>query len=136
MYNKSPFADWVPKPLMLILILVILFSTMSINGVYTSNATDLSGALATYSEYVSLANNAGFIGLGLSMLIAFRIKMRFRSKEIITVSCILLALLSYMCVTTDNPCVLVAGSCLIGFLNLFTLVLILLTVKLIILHHD
>lgn len=122
MYNKSPFADWVPKPLMLLLILVILFPIMSINGVYTSNATDLSGALATYSEYVALANNAGVIGMGLSMLIALRIKMRFRSKEIITVSCIMLALLSYMCGTTENPWVLVAGSFLIGFFKFFPLI--------------
>ena len=122
MYNKSPFADWVPKPLMLLLILVILFPIMSINGVYTSNATDLSGALATYSEYVALANNAGVIGMGLSMVIALRIKMRFRSKEIITVSCIMLALLSYMCGTTENPWVLVAGSFLIGFFKFFPLI--------------
>ncbi|WP_313307951.1 hypothetical protein [Epilithonimonas hominis] len=122
MYNKSPFADWVPKPLMLLLILVILFPIVSINGVYTSNATDLSGALATYSEYVALANNAGVIGMGLSMVIALRIKMRFRSKEIITVSCIMLALLSYMCGTTENPWVLVAGSFLIGFFKFFPLI--------------
>ena len=122
MYNKSPFADWVPKPLMLLLILVILFPIMSINGVYTSNATDLSGALATYSEYVALANNAGVIGMGVSMVIALRIKMRFRSKEIITVSCIMLALLSYMCGTTENPWVLVAGSFLIGFFKFFPLI--------------
>ena len=122
MYNKSPFADWVPKPLMLLLILVILFPIISINGVYTSNATDLSGALATYSEYVALANNAGVIGMGVSMVIALRIKMRFRSKEIITVSCIMLALLSYMCGTTENPWVLVAGSFLIGFFKFFPLI--------------
>lgn len=122
MYNKSPFADWVPKPLIMILIVAILFPVMSISGVYTSNATDLSGALAMYSEYVSLASNAGFIGMGLSILIAFRIKMRFRSKEIITVGCIVLALLSYICGTTDNPYVLVAGSFLIGFLKLFPLI--------------
>ncbi|HAP95819.1 MAG TPA: hypothetical protein DCP54_08740 [Chryseobacterium sp.] len=107
---------------MLLLILVILFPIVSINGVYTSNATDLSGALATYSEYVALANNAGVIGMGLSMVIALRIKMRFRSKEIITVSCIMLALLSYMCGTTENPWVLVAGSFLIGFFKFFPLI--------------
>lgn len=126
MYNQSPFASWVPKPLMLLLIILTMFPMMSINGVYTSNATDLSGSLASYSEFVSMANNAGSIGMGLSLLIVFRIKMRFRSKEIITTSTIILALLSLMNGTTENPYLLVVGSFLIGFIKMFPMIEIIL----------
>src|SRR5690554_4281539 len=122
MYNKSPFADWVPKPLMLIFILVILFPVMSVSGVYTTAATDIAGGLAMYNEFISLANNATTIGMGLSMLIILRVKMRFRSKEIIATSAIVLALLSVMNGTTDNPYVLVAGSFLIGFFKMFPMI--------------
>jgi len=126
MYNQGPFATWVPKPVMLLLIIFIMFPLMSISGVYTSNATDLSGALATYSEFVSMANNAGSIGMGLALLIVFRVKMRFRSKEIITTCAIILALLSYMNGTTENPYLLVVGSLLIGFFKMFPMVEVLL----------
>ena len=83
MYNRGPFADWVPKPLMLLLIIFFLFPIMTVSGVYTSVLTDLTGALATYSEYASMANNAGSIGMGIAITILMRVKMRFRSKEII-----------------------------------------------------
>lgn len=95
---------------------------MSISGVYTSSATDISGGLAMYNEFISLANNATTIGMGLSMLIALRIKMRFRSKEIITTSTVILAALSVMIATTDSPYVLVACSFLIGFFKMFPLI--------------
>lgn len=122
MYNKAPFASWVPKPLMLLLMLVILFPVLTVSGVYTSVITDVSGAMATYTEYISLANNAGTIGMGCAIMILLRVKMRFRTKEIIAGSAIILALTSYMCGTTDSPFVLVACSFLIGFFKMFPLI--------------
>ena len=122
MYNKGPFASWVPKPLMLLLILTILFSMMTVSGVYTSVITDITGAMATYTEYISLANNAGTIGMGCAIMILMRVKMRFRTKEIISVSAIILAILSYMCGTTDSPVVLISCSFLIGFFKMFPLI--------------
>ena len=119
MYNKGPFANWVPKPLMFVLIISMMFPLMTVSGVYTSMVSDISGAMSTYSEYVSLANNSVAIGMGLAILIFMRIKMRFRSKEIVTTCTISLAILSYMCGTTDDPWVLVACSFLIGFFKTF-----------------
>ncbi|MFL9833674.1 MFS transporter [Chryseobacterium terrae] len=122
MYNKATFADWVPKPLMLFIMAVILLPTLSISGVYTSNATDIAGSMAVYSEYIALANNASSIGMGLSILIVMRIKMRFRTKELITGSAIILSFLSFVCGTTESPYVLVAASFLIGFFKIFIMI--------------
>jgi hypothetical protein len=121
MYNKGPFASWVPKPIMLLLIAIILVPMIAIMGVYTGNATDISGALSMYTEYVSMANNATTIGMGLAIAIALRIKMRFRTKEIVAGCSIILAVLSFMNGTTDNPNFLVIGSLLIGFFKMFPL---------------
>lgn len=121
MYRQVPFASWVPKPLSIFLNVLFLLPLMAVNGVYTSNATDISGALGVYNEFVSLSNNALSIGMGLSMLIVFRVKMRFRSKEIMLVSTITIALLLFMNGTTDNPYVMVAGSLLIGFFKIFAM---------------
>lgn len=122
MYNQGSFAAWVPKPVMLLLIAVILFPMISVMGVYAGNTSDIAGALAIYPEYISLANNATTIGMGIALLIIFRVKKRFRSKEIITGSALILALLSYMNGTTDNAYVLVTGSFLIGFFKMFPLI--------------
>ena len=75
-----------------------------------------------YNEYIALANNATTIGMSLSMLIVLRVKMRFRTKEIITTSALALALLSLMIANTDNQYVLVACSLLIGFFKMFPLI--------------
>lgn len=122
MYNKSPFANWVPKSVKLLLILLILFPVMTVAGAYTSVATDISGALAIYPEYISYAYYSGAVGMGMAILIMMRIKMRFRNKEIITTCAIVLAVLSYICGTTDNPWVLVSCSLLIGFFKMFPMI--------------
>lgn len=119
MYNKAPFASWVPKPLMLLLILVIMFPMMTISGVYTSIASDVSGAMGIYSEYIMLAYYAGTVGMALAILIFMRVKSRFRVKEVMVTSVITLAVLSYMCGTTESPVVLAACSFLIGFFKTF-----------------
>lgn len=122
MYNKGLFSHWVPKPLMLFLIIIMLLPILALNGVYTSTASDISGALATYAEYIILANNATAIGMSISILICIRIKSRFRSKEIIAGSCILLSILCYIIATTDDPMVLIWGSFMIGFVKVFPMV--------------
>lgn len=122
MYNKGPFANWVPKPLMLLLMFSIIFPMMTVAGAYTAVATDISGALAVYPEYISFAYYSGPIGMGLAILIMMRVKMRFRSKEIVTTCAIILAILSYMCGTTDNPWVLVGCSVMIGFFKMFPMI--------------
>lgn len=119
MYNKSPFASWVPKPVMLLLIFIIMMPALSISGVYTSIATDTAGAMAIYNENITLAYYAGSIGMALAILIFMRVKGRFRVKEIICGSAIILAILSYMCGTTEDPAVLITCSFLIGFFKTF-----------------
>ncbi len=122
MYNQGPFANWVPKPVMLLLIVAMLLPIAVIGGIYTSNITDIAGGLGTYTEYISVANNATTIGMALGISIMMRIKMRFRTKEIMVGGTIILALLSLMNGTTQNPQVLIAGSLLIGFVKIFPMI--------------
>lgn len=119
MYNQGPFASWVPKPVMLLLIFIIMLPMTAISGVYTSSAAETYGGLGAYSEFISLANNAGAIASGVAIAIIVRVKSRFRSKEIIAGCSIILAGLSYVCGTTDNPLVIVLCSFLISFFKMF-----------------
>ncbi|WP_019947678.1 MFS transporter [Hymenobacter aerophilus] len=121
MYNQGPFASWVPKPLMLLLILLILPPLAIVSGVYATNISDTASALGVYTDYIAAANNAVTIGMGLAISIIMRVKMRFRSKEILVGCSIIVALLLLLNGTTDNPHVLIVGSLLIGFFKMFAL---------------
>ncbi len=128
MYNKAPFADWVPKPLMLLLIILFLFPILGVAGVFSNNLSDISGFMGAYTEHISMANNAATIGMMLAMPILMRVKMRFRTKEIVAGTSILLALLVLMCGTTHNYAVFIAGNLLIGFFKMFAILEIIIVV--------
>lgn len=119
MYNKGLFHKWVPKPVMLLLILILLIPFLSINGVYTGNIADMVGGLGTMTETITLAMNASFIGMAVGVPLFFRTKRFFRSKELLVGSLIIMALLSFICGTTNEAVVIVICSFFIGFFKLF-----------------
>ncbi len=128
MYNKGPFADWVPKPLMPLLIILFLFPILGVSGVFSNNLSDISGFMGSYTEHITMANNATTIGMMLAMPILMRVKMRFRTKEIVAGSSIIMALLVLMCGTTHNYVVFIAGNLLIGFFKMFAILEIIIVV--------
>ncbi|MCZ2101035.1 MAG: hypothetical protein LC107_05805 [Chitinophagales bacterium] len=121
LYNKGLFDDWVPRGLMLPLIIIFLFPIMTISGVFTGNMTDLSGYFGSYSEHIQMANNAISIGMALSLAIVMRVKMRFRSKEIVVGSTLMMAALVGICAVTSNIYIYIGANFLIGFLKMFPL---------------
>ena len=121
MYNKGLFADWVPKPLMLVLIIVFLIPILVVSGIYTGNLSFMVSSLGTDNAWIVFANYAGVVGMGVSMPVIFRYKMRFHTKFLMMRTLLFLALASFMIATTDNNIVLVASSFFIGFLKMFAL---------------
>lgn len=119
LYNKGLFDDWVPKGWMLLLIILFLFPILTVSGVFTNNISELAGRFGSYTEHIQMANNAVTIGMALAMPILMRIKMRFRSKEVIVGSTLLLALLVYFCASTSNIYLYIGGNFLIGFVKMF-----------------
>ncbi len=121
MYNKGLFANWVPKPLQLLLIVFFLLPILIISGIYTGNLSYMSSAIGTYNEWLVFANYAGIVGMGVSMPIVFRFKLAFHTKYLMLRTFLILALLSFMIGTTDNNWVIVACSFLIGFFKMFAM---------------
>ena len=119
MYNKGLFHTWVPKPVMLLLIIILLVPFLSINGVYSGNISDMVGGLGALSETITLAVNASSIGMAVSLPLFLRAKRYFRSKELLVGSLLIMALLSFICGTTGEPVVIVICSFFIGFFKLF-----------------
>lgn len=118
-YNKGLFKSWVPKPVQLLLILLFTTVIMSVNPVNTGNISMMVSDLGTMPEYLMMANFASFIGMATSMPLVLRVKMRFRTKEIMIFSLAVTALLSFVIGTTTVPEIIVAASFLMGFFKMF-----------------
>ncbi len=118
-YNKGLFKSWVPKPVQLLLILIFTILIMTINPVNTGNISLMVGDLGTLPDYLMMANFASFIGMATAMPLVLRVKMRFRTKEIMIVSLAVTAVLSYVVGTTAVPQIIVASSFLMGFFKMF-----------------
>jgi hypothetical protein len=118
MYNKGLYHDWVPKPVQLLLIVLLLAVVMPLGGVYTGNISYLVGGTGALSEYFLWANYATTIGMGACMPVVLRMKMRFKVRDKIVLILVLLGLLSYVNATTLQPMVMVITALIIGFLKM------------------
>ncbi|OCK52584.1 transporter [Chryseobacterium sp. CBo1] len=118
MYNKGLFNDWVPKPVQLLMIILLVIVVLPLGGVYTGNISFMVGGTGELSEYFMFANYATTIGMGASMPIVLRMKMRFKVRNKMVLLLVLLALLNWVNATTLNPLVIVAVSLIIGFLKM------------------
>ena len=122
MYNQGLFKDWVPKPIMLLLIILYLFPLLVVSGIYTANFREMMGDMGIYAEYLSWANYASFIGMGAALPLLLRFKMRFRSKELMITSLLVIALCSVVISTTSNPYVLIFSNFVIGYFKIIALI--------------
>lgn len=122
MYNKGLFHKWVPKPIMLILIIVLLLPLLTVSGIYTGNIADMVGSLGTLPEMMSYALNATTIGMATVLPLLLRTKRYFRSKELLVGSFLGLAILSLISGTTDEPVVIIISSFFMGAFKMFGMI--------------
>ena len=113
-YNQGLFYDWVPKPIMLLLIIILALVLFSINPIYTANISYMVSSLGIMTEDLLWANYASVIGMGLAMPLFLRLKARFRVKETLTGSLIAMAFLFWLMATTDQAGIIIAAALLIG----------------------
>lgn len=118
MYNKGLYHDWVPKPIQLLLIVLLLAVVMPLGGVFTGNISYLVSGTGAMTEYFMWANYATTIGMGACMPIVMRMKMRFKVRDKMIVLLVLLGLLSYLNATTIDPMIFIFTSLIIGFLKM------------------
>ncbi len=122
MYNKGLFADWVPKPVQLLLIIILIIPLLAVSGVYTGNLSYMVGSLGTQNSWLIFANYATIIGMGSSLPLVLRFKLRFRLKYTMVRSYLFLAILMMMIGTTDSNLIIVICSFLVGFFRIFALI--------------
>ncbi|PRD47737.1 efflux MFS transporter permease [Sphingobacterium haloxyli] len=128
MYNRGLTKDWVPKIGILLLIILLLFTFMLVNPIYSSNMGQMVGSTGIMSEYFVWANFASTIGMAAAIPLVMRFKMRFRSKELMVSSLLTMAVLSVAIATTMSPEVIVGSAFLFGFAKMFGMIEVILPV--------
>ncbi len=118
MYNQGPFASWVPKILQLLLILFLFFPITAANGVFINNLQYIVGGAGILTEDVMMANYANTIGMAAIVPIFIRIKMFFKSKQIMVFGFTIMAIFTFICGTTDNAEVIILSTVIIGFFKM------------------
>ena len=61
--KNYPFYDWVPKPLGIIILIMLFCPIMFINGAYTINSGEMSSGLGIISEHIQYASYADCSGI-------------------------------------------------------------------------
>lgn len=116
------FHDWVPKPLSMLILLVLTVTVLSANGLYTANMTDMVGGLGTMTEYLTMANFAATIGMPAVFPLLFQVKGRFTTRQILLVSLSAMVLLTVFCGLTTSPELLILANFLIGGCKMFAMI--------------
>ena len=118
MYNKGLFSDWVPKPVQLLIIVLLLTVVMPLGGVYTGNISFMVSGTGQLTEYFMWAHYAITIGLGACMPVVLRFKMRYKVRDKVVLLLVLLGLLSYINGSTMEPAIIIVSALIIGFLKM------------------
>ena len=100
--KNYPFYDWVPKPLGIIILIMLFCPIMFINGAYTINSGEMSSGLGIISEHIQYASYAGAIGMVVFAPFMQRVLAVRRPKMMLMTGFILLFWLSYICAITDS----------------------------------
>lgn len=115
--NNAPFYDWVPRPLGMLVYILMLFPVMCTNGAYMNNAGEMKAALGIISEHIQFSAFASGIGMVVFVpYCIFFLKAR-RSNTTYIGGFSLMFIFSYICAITNSLFLLCLVSFLMGFLR-------------------
>jgi len=119
---RSLFYKWVPLWVRLPVLFVFFFVILTANGVYLGNSTDMYSGLGVYPEPFVEAYNAVYIGMGLGLLVEWRLKLRFSSKTLLLWGFTMLLLMNTINMFTGNPSLMVLACLVLGFTKMTALI--------------
>jgi DHA2 family multidrug resistance protein len=115
MEPKDLFYSWVPSYVRLPSLFILVFVILTANGVFLGNTIDMYSSLGVYAEPYTQAINALYIGMGIGLIFAGRMKARFSNKSLLMGGLIMMLLLNIICATTTSPGLTVVVCLLLGF---------------------
>lgn len=127
--KNYPFYNWVPKPLGIIILLLLFIPILTIGGVYSVNSGEMTSGLGLQSEHIQFVSFMTSVGMAAFAPFFYQLVCIRREKMMCLVSFSFMYLLSYVCAITDSIFLLGLCSIIMGFLrmvlmmvNLFTLI--------------
>ena len=119
MYNKGLFHKWVPGLVQLVLIILFESMFLLINPINPGNIGQMSSSTGIMTEYYLWGNYATIIGLAIVLPFVLRIKMRFRSKELLLTSLAIMIIMTMIVATTSIGEVAVVACLIFGIAKMF-----------------
>ena len=118
MKNNFPFYSWVPKPLGIVIMLLMFVPPTFSGGTYLCNISEMSGDLALWTEDIQMASFFTSIGMCLFPPFMVRFFQARRVKQTYLWGFSLLILLNAVCALTTSRIVLFASCFFIGIVRI------------------
>ena len=119
MMDKSnhPFHEWVPRPIGILVLLLMFVPPTFSGGAYLCNIGEMSGGLGMWAEDIQLASFFTSIGMCLFPPFMVRFLQARRIKQTYLWCFLLLVPLNYICAVTTSVPILLAACLLTGFVR-------------------
>ena len=121
--NKSnhPFYEWVPRPIGILVLLLMFVPPTFSGGAYLCNMGEMSGGLGVWTEDIQLASI--FTSIGMCLFPPFMVKFlqARRIKQTYQWCFLLLIPLNYICAVTTSVAMLLAACMLTGFVRVIVM---------------
>jgi MFS transporter, DHA2 family, multidrug resistance protein len=115
------FYKWVPAPIKLMVLFILIFAILTCNGIFPGNLSHIAGSRGVYPESLIMAYNSVNIGMGLGLMLAIRFKQRFSSKQLLLSGLIIMLLMNIVCAIAENEMVLIGACLILGFAKVSSL---------------
>lgn len=119
--SSFPFAQWMPKPLGILILMFMFVPPTFSGGAYLSNLNEMQGELGLMAEEIQLASF--FTSIGMCLFVPFMARfLQARSVRRTYLWCFgLLIPLNYICAVTTSIPVLLSACLLIGFVRVIVM---------------
>ena len=116
--DNRPFRQWVPRPLGIIVLLLMFVPPTFSGGAYLSNIGEMAGSLGLWTEDVQMASFFTSIGMCLFPPFMVRFLQARRAKQTYLWCFLLLAVLNWVCATATSRPLLFAACLLTGLVRI------------------
>lgn len=128
MYNRGLFHKWIPGIVQLLLIILLTAVVLLIKPINAANISLMSSSTGILSEYYMWGNYAVIIGFSVVLPFIWRIKTRFRSKELLITAMVVMAIMSIVVAKTTVGEIVIAACLIFGIANMVGMVEMLLPI--------
>ena len=119
--SNYPFYEWVPRPIGILVLLLMFVPPTFSGGAYLCNIGEMSGGLGEWTEDIQLASFFTSIGMCLFPPFMVRFLQARRIKQTYLWCFLLLIPLNYICAVTTSVPMLLAACLLIGFVRIMVM---------------